>query len=231
MKRIAIYLFAFFYLILQACQPEKDSKCMESFFTYSWGGVGNIKNDWSQANPLSFENPAESDNLVTVRSLWDTDSLYFLLTVADKDLRAYQIEKDHRLLYLDDMVEILIDAHNDKNDCWNTDDIVYHINLLGQKKDDRGTKDCESDTAWDGEASYSVRLFGTVNDTTDIDKGYHVEIAFPWSELGVRPEEGRAIGINFANGDNDGNGRQLFDWAGAWPLRTPSAFGTLYLKK
>jgi len=231
MKRIVTYLFILFFLVLQACQPDKESKLIESFFTDSWTGVGNMKNNWHVAKPISFKNPAESDNEVTVRSLWDNDSLYISLVVVDSDLRAYQTEKDHHLLYLDDMVEILIDAFNDKNDCWSTDDIVYHINLLGQKKDDRGTKDCESDTTWEGGATYSVWLLGTLNDTTDIDKGYHIEVAFPWSELGIRPEEDEAIGINFANGDNDGNGRQLFDWSGAWPLRTPSAFGTLRLKK
>jgi len=202
-----------------------------SVFTDRWKYVGSEQNDWSVAKPVSFKNPSESDNRVEVWSLWDNDSLYFRMEVADKDLRAYQTEKDHPLLYLDDMVEILLDVLNDKNDCWNTDNIVYHINLLGQKKDDRGTEDCESDPLWDGEAHYHIRLHGTLNDTTDIDKGYQVEIAIPWSELGITPETKRKIGINFANGDNDGAGRQLFDWSGAWPLRTPSDFGTLILKR
>jgi len=208
-------------------EEEKDPKVIVSIFIKDQQEE-NIK---LLANPIFFKAPTESDNQVEVRSVWDNDSLYFFIEVTDTDLKAYQHEKDHPLLYLDDMIEILIDAENHKNDCWFTDDIVYHINLLGQKKDDRGTDTCLSDSGWDGNARYTVTLKGTLNNSTDIDQGYSIEIAFPWEELGVKPKIKRIIGVNFANGDNDGNGRQLFDWSGAWPLRTPSQFGSLILEE
>lgn len=201
-----------------------------STFTTDWKGIGRSDALWAGVEPISFEKPSESDNLVRVKSLWDKDSLYLRFDVKDKELRAIRDEMDHPCLYLDDMVEVLIDAFNDKNECWAADDIVYHINLLAQKKDDRGTADCSSDPDWNGNARFAVALSGTLNDSTDTDEGYRVEIAFPWHELQVSPETGKKVGINFANGDNDGNGRQLFDWSGAWPLRTPSKFGTLVLK-
>lgn len=194
-------------------------------------GSGNKALDWRQADSVCFENQQESDNKTIVKTLWNEDSLYICFQVDDKDLRAYQTEKDHPRLYLDDMVEVLIDAYNDKGSCWNMDDIVYHINLFGQKKDDRGTSACITNPAWDGNAVYTLCLNGTLNDTTDTDCGYHVEIAFPWSELRVNPVEGRKIGIDFANGDNDGKGRQLYDWVGATPMRSPHMFGTLKLVK
>jgi len=191
----------------------------------------NRQNDWSQADSIHFENIRESDNKGVVKTLWNADSLYFRFQVTDNILRAFQTEKDHPELYLDDMVEILIDAGNDKDSCWTTDDIVYHINILGVKKDDRGTTDCKSDPQWDGNARYAIKLYGVLNDTTDTATGYEVEIAFPWTELGLIPKDGLTIGINFANGDNDGKGRKLFDWAVAWPMRSPYAFGNLVLKK
>ena len=230
MKQAILYLCIFFISQNVICQTVKKLPTMLSNFTHNWRGVGQNTNIWSSVKAISFEKLSESDNKVRVQSLWDNDSLYFTFEVEDKQLIAYRNEKDHPLLYLDDMIEILIDANNDKNECWTTDDIVYHINLLGQKKDDRGTKDCLTDPEWDGEANYKVWLSGTLNDSTDIDNGYRIEIAIPWSELSLRPEPGTAVGINFANGDNDGNGRQLFDWSGAWPLRTPSGFGTLLLQ-
>ena len=161
--------------------------------------------------------------------LWDKDALYIRFEVKDNDLRACQTEKDHPELFLDDMVEILIDAQNDKTPCWTVDDIVYHINLLGVKKDDRGTADCLSDPTWDGSAVYAIRLNGTLNQSADVDSGYVVEMAIPWRELGVVPRQGLKMGINFANGDNDGNGRQLYNWCGAEPMRSPHAFGTVFL--
>ncbi len=173
----------------------------------------------------------ESENRMTVFSRWDNDSLYFFFKVEDTCLRAYQTETDHPELYLDDMVEILIDTHNNKDSCWAEDDIVYHVNILGVKKDDRGTPECITDPTWDGNARISVQLFGTLNDTTDKDTGYLVTLALPWSELNQTPQAILTMGINFANGDNDGKGRQLFDWVGAWPMRSPYAFGNLILKK
>lgn len=187
--------------------------------------------DWSSHGKICLDGEkANSENLVVFRSCWDKDTLYLSFNVRDKDLRAYQVVKDDPHLFLDDMVEMLLDANNGKDSCWGTDDIVYHINIWGDKKDDRGTAQCQSDPSWDGCARYALKIMGTLNDTTDIDRGYSVEVGIPWSELGLSPRDGLKIGFNFANGDNDGKGRQLFDWAGAWPMRSPYAFGTMILK-
>jgi hypothetical protein len=168
----------------------------------------------------------KSENRLSVFSLWDNDSLYFFFKVADNDLHAY-----HPKLYLDDMVEVLIDTQNNKDSCWAGDDIVYHVNLLGIRKDDRGSAECITNPGWDGKARISVKLFGTLNETTDVDIGYLITLSFPWHEIGQTPKAGLTMGINFANSDNDGKGRQLFDWVGVWPMRSPYAFGNLVLKK
>ena len=185
------------------------------------GRAGNYSNQWRRAG---------SENQLYVFSKWSNDSLYFYFKVEDTDLRAYQTENDHPELFLDDMVEILIDTGNHKDSCWSEDDIVYHVNLLGVKKDDRGSKECITNPEWNGNARISLQLFGTLNDTTDIDTGYLITLAFPWDELRRKPERGLKMGINFANGDNDGKGRQIFDWVGAWPMRSTYAFGELILK-
>lgn len=226
---LKFYKLLFLIILTMATSQSKNNRILTShLFNYPISDE-HIGRDWSLSDSICFENLQESDNKVTVKSLWNRDSLYFLFKVTDKDLRAHQLKKDDPNLFLDDMVEILIDPEENKNDCWSTDDIVYHINLLSQKKDDRGTEKCLSDPSWDGTANFYVQLFGTLNDTTDIDFGYTVEIAFPWTELGVLPNIGSSIGINFANGDNDGKGRQLFNWSGAQPMRLPSAFGSLIL--
>jgi hypothetical protein len=226
MNVIVKYLFLCFLIITIVDTPKKEKKRICSKF------IDKTKErDWRLADPIHFHNANESDNEVTVKTLWDMDSIYFLFDVVDFYLRAFQTEKDHAKLYLDDMVEILLDTKNDKTECWAADDIVYHINLLGQKKDDRGSDSCITDPAWDGNARYTINIYGTLNDTTDIDKGFQVEMALPWSELDLQPSENLEIGINFANGDNDGNGRQLFGWVGIDTMRSPHLFGTLILIK
>lgn len=191
-------------------------------------------------NMPEFENPdcvriegstAGSENTMAVFSRWNEDSLCFFFRVEDTDLRAYQTERDHPQLWLDDMVEILIDTQNNKDSCWAEDDIVYHINILEYVKDDRGSRECATNPAWNGKARFRVQLFGTVNDTTDVDQGYLLTLSFPWEEIGPVPSRNLTMGVNFANGDNDGRGRQLFDWVGASPMRSPYAFGNLVLKK
>lgn len=218
------YHLSIVLFFLMACSSSKNQKILYAYYT------DDSKCPWILADSIFFDNPQESDNKVIVKTLWNSDSLLFLFTVKDLDLRAYQQEKDHLQLYLDDMIEILIDTHNDKDSCWSVDDIVYHINLLGQKKDDCGTINCTSDSKWDGNARYIIYLQGTLNDTVDTDIGFDMKFSISWNELGLQPVNGLSIGVNFANGDNDGKGRQLFDWSGANPMRSPYAFGTIILK-
>lgn len=170
-----------------------------------------------------------SDNIVGCRSVWNEQFLFLSFDVKDSDLNAFQKEKDHAKLYLDDMVEFLFDPYLHQTEEWRPENLIYHINLLNTVKDDRGTVTGDKNVAWDGVALHQVKLNGSLNDNLDKDDGYVLEVAIPWQELGVEPKSGLQMGFNFANGDNDGKGRQLFDWMGAWPMRTPSQFGILNL--
>lgn len=196
------------------------------------------ESEWAVAKSITLRDDSEelyvkdkvthqSDNKVLIRTLWDENNLYFSFKVEDKYLQAKQNVQDHPQLFMDDMVEILIDANNDKGSCWNADDVIYHINLLGIKKDDRGTVECRSNSKWNGNAKISLQLEGTLNDSTDIDQGYIVEVSISWKELNVKPVSGLIIGVNFANGDSG----RLFDWVGASPFRSPYAFGNMILTK
>jgi hypothetical protein len=125
----------------------------------------------------------------------------------------------------DDIVEFLIDVSNGKESCWNEHSVIYHINLHNKRKTDRGSDECKPDGVWHGEADHAVRLFGTLNDSSDVDQGYIVEVAVSWEELLIRPSSGRRLGANFASAAE----RVFFDWAGARPFRSPDAFGDLVL--
>lgn len=236
-----LYSFAAGVLATDGCEQKKLNGFHSPLVTTcSFTSVvplidGRLNEDeWTDTDALLIEdkgfqsienNLPLSDNIMLIRTLWDRENLYLAFHVEDRNLVAKQTSLDHSQLFMDDMIEFLIDAANDKSPCWTVDDIVYHINLLGQKKDDRGTKDCHSDSAWNGQARYAVQLLGTLNDVRDTDSGYNVEVAIPWEELGISPSRGTRIGINFANG-NDGI---LFDWAGANSFRSPDAFGDLIL--
>lgn len=183
--------------------------------------------DWSTARSIIMQDDSSrSADTAIVRTVWDKQNLYIAFQVRDKNLQSKQITQDHPLLAHDDIVEFLIDTHNDKGNCWTTDDFVYHINLLGQKKDDRGTADCKSDSKWNGHADIAVQYSGTLNDAEDEDVGYIIELSIPWKELEVQPYLDAQLGIDFGIGD----GGEFFDWVGARPFRSPKAFGNLILE-
>ena len=171
-----------------------------------------------------------SNNNMTVKTMWSKDTLYMFFSVSDTNLQCVQTVNDHNRLFLDDMIEFLIDPRNDRGEKWIEDDIIYHINIWGFKKDDRGTPEGKSDYRWNGCARYSINIYGTVNDTSDTDEGYDIEVAMPWNELGITPHRGLVMGADFVCGDNDGLGRQIFDWVRAKPFRQPIRFGDLVLR-
>jgi hypothetical protein len=210
---------------------EKTKFVLRSPFFTDTVKIDGILQEWDDIPAVQIKDRTElSDNTCTLQSMWHADYLYFAFSVQDKDLRAYQTEKDHKKLYLDDMVEFLLDTRMDRTEKWLEDDIIYHLNLQGQVKDGRGTPAGVDDAGWDGDARWAYQLSGTLNDTTDVDRGYTFEVAVPWDEIGQTPFYQLKMGLNFACGDNDGKGRMLFDWVDAWPTRSPHVFGTLHLK-
>lgn len=214
---------AFCYLAVTFSSPPEEFICVRSKNPVV---IDAKADEWKDARSIEIADELKrSDNRVSISTMWDEDNLYFLFNVCDRDLQATQTVRDHPRLYLDDMVEFLVDPHNKKDSCWSQDDIIYHINILGQKKDDRGSDGCLTNAEWNGDAEYAVVIDGTLNDASDIDKGYVVEIKIAWREIGIRPFTGLVMGANLAVGDNG----RLFDWVDAAPFRSPYAFGNLIL--
>lgn len=228
MLKANIAVFFFLIINLMGYSQISDKNELICLYKKKPVKVDAQANEWEHSNSISIQGKSKkSDNIAKISTLWDNQSLYFLFQVEDKNLLAEQTALDHPDLYLDDMVEFLIDTQNDKDSCWDQDDIIYHINLLGQKKDDRGSMDCITNPSWNGAAFYTIKIGGSLNDSTDYDKGYIVEVSISWKELGLKPAVGLKLGVNFAVGDNG----KLFDWVGASPFRSPYAFGDLVLKK
>lgn len=218
-----IYILLIFNLGFFLNTPYKEFLCK---YTETSVMIDADLEEWRNASSIQIrDEKGKTDNKVKIYSLWDEENLYFAFDVKDSNLEAKQTEQDHAKLFLDDMIEFLIDPRNDKDSCWALDDIIYHINILGQKKDDRGTISCLTDPVWNGDARYATRINGSVNDPSDVDIGYVIEISIPWHEMKIKPSAGRLIGANFGNGDNG----TLFDWVDASPFRSPYAFGNLVL--
>ncbi|WP_138752240.1 sugar-binding protein [Paenibacillus sinopodophylli] len=142
--------------------------------------------------------------------LWDNDYLYVGVKVNDDDLYNNSIST-----FLDDSVEIYVDGNNNKGTFYDSYDRQY---IKGWNDNDlfevRGLKD------------------GVLHAWSTIPGGYSVEMALPWSSLGITPSAGMTIGFDVANNDEDDGfdrSSQLL-WSGTvdnWS--NTSAFGKLQL--
>jgi len=175
-----------------------------------WAPVPRYKIENAIYSPL----PERADLTAYYRAMWDENNLYVLVNVMDDVLK-----NDSDEFYLDDAVEVFIDADNSKSAGYGSNDYQYYFE-------------------W---AEANPRMGETRRGRTDgvefavgrADVGYRVEIKFPWTALGTKPSPGTKIGLDVhVNDDDDGGDRDTkLTWRGkednAW--QTPSVFGTAEL--
>ena len=212
---------------------------------------GNL-GDWKGAGRVRFAGRPLGGHPrhATVYALWDSANLYLAFDVHSSKLQAVVREHDGDKLWEDDGVEFLVDPglHRTKSSTLSEtlsetlsavegsaaegsgaegqflpDDFSYHINILNSVYDDRGTPAGEPDPKWNGTARHAVKILD--------DYHYIVEVALPWSEIGLAPEVGTRIGIDFCvNGKDPATGEyDYFDWCGLKVFHDPSGFGDLIL--
>ena len=174
---------------------------------------------WSDVVPIELTNnfkdtAFENSNLsANWKSVWDNENLYFFVSVNDDDLR-----NDSDQWFEDDGIEIYIDADNSKNTTYGSNDYQITIgwdnnDLVEDTKNNLGT--------------------GSVAKVIDTDSGYDVEVAIPWTAIGLTPADGNFIGLDVHVNDDDQGGSRSGKIA--WfatsdeSFRNPSIFGNVFL--
>ncbi len=129
---------------------------------------------------------------------WDDHFLYVGATLEEPHLWATLTERD-AIIYHDHDFEVFLDPDGDGLEYFEIE-----INALGTIFDlvlDRPYSEGGSaDIGWDVQGLKSaVHRSGTLNDATDIDRGWTVELAIPWVALGLtRPSPGDVWRVNFS---------------------------------
>jgi hypothetical protein len=129
---------------------------------------------------------------------WDDRYLYVGASLEEPHLWATLTERD-AIIYHDHDFEVFLDPDGDGLEYFEIE-----INALGTIFDlllDRPySAGGQADIAWDVEGLRSaVHLSGTLNDATDVDRGWTVELAIPWAALGIaRPSPGDVWRVNFS---------------------------------
>jgi hypothetical protein len=139
----------------------------------------------------------------TVRMLWDDTYFYFAAEMVEPHLWATLTERD-AIIYHDNDFEIFLDPDGDTHDYFelevNALNTVWDL-FLERPYRDGGPAVHEWDIAG---LQTAVSIDGTLNDPSDLDVGWIVEIAIPWTALADRagvacpPVDGDCWRVNFS---------------------------------
>jgi len=168
---------------------------------------------------MAYNAPASPEDLsASFKTTWDNQALYLLVDVVDDKPIDDSVE-----FWLDDSVEVFIDADNGKSTVYEDNDYQYYFTWEGSRFTAASNQ---------GESRHN-KMEGVETTATPTDKGYRFLITFPWSTLGVTARTGTRIGFDVhVNDDDDGGDRDTkLMWHTendiAW--QQPSALGTIEL--
>lgn len=136
------------------------------------------------------------------KMLWDEQNLYILAELEEPNVWAYYVTRDQIVFHENDF-EIFIDPDGDTHNYFefelNAQNTLFDLFMPSPYRN--GGK---YDISWDAEGFKSaVSIDGTINNPSDTDKKWTVEIAIPFSALKVNseysiPKNGDNWKINFS---------------------------------
>ena len=165
---------------------------------------------WSLATSVAKTTIGTPNNTVTFGVLWNSTNLYVGVRILDANLF-----NDSANTWEDDSVEIYIDANHNHGTVYDSFDRQF-------------TKGYN-----DGGLAGTGSQTGVVHAWSAISGGYSVELAIPWSNLGVTPTAGMTIGFDVGYNDDDNGGTrdsQAVWWGTINNYNNTSAFGHALLQ-
>ena len=116
------------------------------------------------------------------RMLWDSDHLYVAFDVRDPDVWGTHRKRDAKL-YEEEVVELFIDADGDGR-TYNELQVSPHNVIFDAAFPERRKG---MDLSWDSGVKSAVKVRGTLDDPTDRDEGWTVELQLPLARLSAVP--------------------------------------------
>src|SRR5690606_13107611 len=139
------------------------------------------KVSWSE-DFIDIEGDRTPKYKTNMKMLWDDEYLYFFAKMEEPHVWATLKERDTVIFYNNDF-EIFIDPDGDTHNYYEFEMNAHNTlwDLFLTKPYRNGGKVIDS---WDIQGVKSaVDIRGTLNDPTDIDEGWTVEIALPWKVI------------------------------------------------
>lgn len=136
---------------------------------------------WRDADVILFHVPVTLADPLTPtqgRLCWDANYLYVAFDGVDEDLKGTITTRDSSV-YLDDVYEIFIQPGRYEQGYHN-----FEINILGTVYDAHNAAPGALGSAWNCDGlKFGIQRIGTLNDSTDRDTGWRMEVAIPFAEL------------------------------------------------
>jgi len=135
-----------------------------------------------------------------MKMLWDDKNLYIAAELTEPDIQARLKQRD-TIIYFDNDFEVFIDPDGDTHGYYefeiNAFNTVWDLLLTTPYRDFGQVLD-----SWDITGLKSaVKIYGTINNPTDKDEKWTIELAFPFTvleEFGNMPVSGTQWRINFS---------------------------------
>ncbi|MDO8683019.1 MAG: sugar-binding protein [Armatimonadota bacterium] len=135
-----------------------------------------------------------SGGRVLFLSAWDDTYLYIGFVVDDPNITGVNKSPNSKP-WEDDDIELFIDTKHEKATAPGPNTYRMAVSSAGGSGFAVG-----KDGAWQPlkifTYKYGSTIQGTINNAEDADRGFSVEIALPWAEIGGKPEIGQTVGIN-----------------------------------
>lgn len=185
---------------------------------------------WKNAKQITLQFPWDEQTgekqRTTVRLLWDNDFLYVAYECADHDIVAKHTEHDDPT-YEDDCVELFINPQPEQNTYAGLEmsaravlyDYLYKFPHNLEKSYDLKN------------VQLAVQRDGTLNDSSDIDKGWVLELAIPLKNFGKQVTAGSIWRANINRWDGTEPHRRLSTWSDSGRIKpnphNPERFGRI----
>ena len=152
-----------------------------------------------------------NNNNLTFSSCWNYDSIYFHVEVKDANVNYvnpqrwdfFQAKQYLNVLWNSDCIEIGLDLMHNRNEWKQADDYELLIDGRGNYVGNQWSITDSLYNNWGKNTRVKFTYTGTVNNNQDTDEGYHILVAIPWTEFGLKPVEGQSIGFDIQLYDKD----------------------------
>lgn len=211
-KSFSMLALIFLMIISASCQFQNNDTTPK---TYTCNYVDRALVIDGKLNDAQWENAEWSDNFVDiegkkkpspflqtkVKMLWDLHYLYIAALLEEPDLWATLTNRDE-IIYQDNDFEVFIDPDGDGRNYYE-----YEVNAFGTIMDLFLNKPYNlqgaADLSWNFKNIKSaVACQGTINEASDTDTSWTVELAIPWeaftADKQMPPADGDRWRINFS---------------------------------